>query len=368
MNILLLTTHFNEGGISRYCLNLAGQLQKKGHRIYVASSGGGLEGELAAAGIEHIKINLRTKSELSPKIWCALSQLKKPLAEKNIQLIHAQTRVAQVLACWIYKFYKIPYVTTCHGFFRPRFFRRAFPCWGRKVIAISHAVERHLIDDFKVAPGAVKYVPNGLDVNRFKVYDEPAELDYKNKMNLGQGPVVGIIARLSPVKGHRFLLEAMAEVVKEFPDAMLLIVGDGPLKEGLIKLSRELKISENVAFSPAVVDTSLVLSVIDIFVMPSLQEGLGLSIMEAMAKEIAVIASNVGGIPDLIKDNQTGLLVPPRDSICLARAMLKLLKDRNLEWKLGQNGREFIQKEFTITRMVDGTEAVYREVLNQKVT
>lgn len=371
MNILFLTTHFNEGGISRYCLNLGIQLKKEGHGVYVASSGGDLVEVLERSGIEHIKINLRTKSELSLKIWCALFRFKKPLCEKNIQLIHAQTRVAQVLACWISKFYKIPYVSTCHGFFRPRLSRKLFPCWGKKVIAISRPVMEHLIKDFKIPAEKIKYIRHGLDMQRFRDYDEKTRQDLKHKLKIAPGaPVVGIIARLSLVKGHAFLIEAMPEVVKEFSAARLLIVGDGKSKDALLALRRlaeKLKVAENITFLPRVLDTSLMLSILDIFVMPSLQEGLGLSVMEAMAMSVPVIASAVGGIPDLIKDNRTGILVPPGDSSALSRAIVRLLENRDLRGELSKNAAGFIREEFSVTKMADETEAVYQEVLSQKV-
>ncbi|MDP3143171.1 MAG: glycosyltransferase family 4 protein [Candidatus Omnitrophota bacterium] len=367
MNILILTTHFNEGGITRYCLGLGKKLKAKGHNVYVASSGGNLIEALKKNGIEHIELKVRTKSELSPKIWCALFPLKKILREKNIQLIHAQTRVTQVLAFFCGKFYQVPYVTTCHGFFNTRFSRRIFPCWGKKVIAISSAVEKHLIDDFKVDGAEVKYIANGLDVNQFKIYDEKAKQDFKNKLNLSSGPIIGIIARLSSVKGHRYLIEAMPQALKEFPSAQLLIVGDGSLKDELLKLCRDLGISKNVIFHPGVDDTSLALSVMDIFVMPSLQEGLGLSIMEAMAAGVPVIASRVGGIPDLIKDNQTGILVSAQDSFCLAKAIIRLLKDKNLQLVLSKNALKLIEQDFSLDKMADLTEELYKSVVSKNV-
>jgi len=368
MNILLLTTHFNEGGISRYCLNLGKELAAKGNKIYVASGGGGLEQVLSQNNIEHIRLNLRTKSELSPKIWCALFQLKKPLKEKNIQLIHAQTRVTQVLAYWIYKFYKIPYLSTCHGFFKTRLSRRVFPCWGERVIAISQAVENHLIKDFKASPSKVVYIPNGLDLRSFSNYDNQTRQDFRNQLRIDpQELVIGIVARLSTVKGHKFLIKAIVEVIREFPRVKLLIVGDGPLKNELIKLTEESGISQKVIFLPSVLETSLVLSILDIFVMPSLQEGLGLSIMEAMAMGIPVIATSVGGIPDLIKDRQTGILVPSEDSAILGRAIINLLKDKDFQEALGKNARNFIQQsDFSVQKMAQATEEVYQGVLIEK--
>jgi len=363
MRVLLVTTHLEPGGIPHYVISLAEALKKRGHKVFVASRGGKFTDTLANLGIEHIKLNIQTKSELSPKILFSLIKLLKIVKQKNIQIIHAQTRVTQVLSFLLSKFSKVPYISTCHGFFRPHFFRRKFPFWGKKVIAISEAVEAHLIKDMKIKKEDIRLIHNGIDCRKFKVADLGQINQFRQKFGIKNDPVVGIIARLSDVKGHIYLIEAFSQVLEYKPHTQLLIAGDGKMKAQLVELSKNLGADNNVIFIPAGEDISLVLSVMDIFVMPSIQEGLGLAIMQAQALGLPVIGSSVGGIVSLISDSQTGLLVPVGDSERIAKSILKLLNDKNLAARLGQNAKRNIEENFSLEKMAAETEKLYNEIV-----
>lgn len=374
MNILILANHFNAGGISSYILNLARGLVARGHRVYAASRGGEWLKRLAGYGIEHIYVPLHTKSIVSPRLLPAYFILRKVIREKDIGIMHSQTRVSSVLAYWVSRKTSVPFVSTAHGFFRPRWERRVFPCWGERVIAISDAVKEHLVKDFKVSENRIRLVYNGIDLvrNQKSVTSLPRQSEIvrgnqkeiKEKFGLKEGQVVGIIARLSEVKGHRYLITAMKKVIEEIPNAQLLSVGDGKIKEGLEDLARSLHIENRIHFISAVSDTALALSVMDVFVMPSLQEGLGLAIMEAMRAGIPVIGSSVGGIASLVRDGQTGILAAPADSEGLAMAIINILKDRKKARALCDNAAKMIVKEFSLERMALDTEKVYQECLS----
>ena len=120
MKILLLTTHMNLGGIGVYVLLLAKGLTKRGHEVFVASCGGNLIGLLESFGARHLKIDIKTKAAISPKVFLARKEVTRIIKEKNIQLIHAHTRVTQMLAYLVSRKTNIPYLTTCHGFFKPK--------------------------------------------------------------------------------------------------------------------------------------------------------------------------------------------------------------------------------------------------------
>lgn len=366
MNILYLTNHLNTGGISSYVITLAKGFKNKGHNVYIACGGGELVETLKNEGINYIPIPIKTKAEINPKILISLFLLRKVIREKNIEIVHANTRVTQVLACSIRKFIHRPFISTCHGFFKKRLFRRIAPCWGSKVIAISQQVKEHLAVDFGLKEEDIRIVHNGIDLARFDTFSADARRLAQEKFGITTGPVIGIIARLSDVKGHKFLLEALPRALAQFPDAKLLIIGDGRQKHGLLKLSRELKIEKNCIFLPTIDDTRQALGAMDLFVMPSLKEGLGLALMEAMACGLAVIGSDVGGIKTLLSGGKNGLLVPPSDSIALAAAVIELLKDRKKQEELGRNAREFIRENFSQEKMVEETERVYQECLSQK--
>jgi len=359
MKILLVTTHLNIGGIASYVVSLAKGLSQGGHKVFVASSGGDFTRNPAGGNVIHVGIPISTKSELSPKVLFSAVKLLMLAKRESIELIHAHTRVTQVLACLVSGLAGIPCVSTCHGFFKTRIGRRLFGAWGNKVIAISDPVREHLVNDFKVQKEKIELVYNGIDFARFRDYPSREKDAIKREFNLAEGPVVGIIARLSSVKGHKFLIEAMGDVIKKIPAAQLLIIGDGPMKDDMISLAEAEGIRKNTYFVESVFDTARPLSVMDVFVLPSLQEGLGLSIIEALAMRRAVVASDVGGVYTIIKDHSTGLLVPPRDSKALAGAILRLLKDGDLRERLGREGRKLVEEKFSLDLMVKQVEAVY---------
>lgn len=163
------------------------------------------------------------------------------------------------------------------------------------------------------------------------------------------------------MKGQEYLIKATKRVLAEHPQAQLVIIGEGRRKRELINLTGQLKISARVFFIPKAYNIEEVLSIMDVFVMPSLKEGLGLALMDAMAAGRAAVASNVGGIRTLIQDGYNGLLVPPGDDLALAEAIIRLLADPDKRKYLGDNAREFIKNNFSLEKMVSRTEEVYLE-------
>jgi glycosyltransferase involved in cell wall biosynthesis len=363
VRILLLANHLNVGGITSYLLTLASGLKQHGHQVYLASSGGELEARFIRAQIMLFKVPLDTKNEISPKIFFSYSKLKKISRELEIDLIHSHSRTTQVLGCWLARSLAKPHIFTCHGFFRPKIARRIFGCWGQRIIAISQQVKEHLVKDFRLAEGKISVIHNGIDINNFG--DLSGRVDLRAKFGGQAVLLVGIIARLSDVKGHTYLIQAMQEVVKKFPNSKLLIVGQGKMESALMKESRDLGLQDSVVFIPGINNTQELLSALDVFVMPSLQEGLGLALMEAMAQAVAVIGSAVGGIKTLIQDKDNGLLVEPANVAALAQAIITLLGDASLRCKLGARARQFISVNFSKEEMVDKTLGIYREFLGK---
>ena len=292
MNILLLTTHLNSGGITSYLLTLTKGLIERGHSVSIASSGGNTEADFRRLKANLLTLNIRTKSELSPKIYWALSPLKRFAEENKIDVIHAQTRVTQVIGYWLKRLTKKMLVATCHGFFRPRFFRRIFSCWGDRTIAISEQVQEHLIKDFHVSLERIALVNSGVDTDAYKPASSAERSAIRKKYNFKDNdPLVGMIARLSDVKGQDILIQAMPKIIAALPSIKLLLVGEGKMEAKLKSLVANLDLGNSVQFLPIVNQTQEILSMLDVFVNPSRQEGLGLSIMEAQSSGLPVVAS-----------------------------------------------------------------------------
>jgi len=276
-------------------------------------------------------------------------------------MIHAQTRVTQVLGSWLSFVTGVNMVTTCHGFFRPRWFRKAFPCWGKAVIAISKPVEKHLSEDFGVPKNKIHLIVNGIDLGRFVMTNDKLRREARQNMAINDGPLIGIIARLSDVKGIDILIKAMPEILKKMPAANLMIAGQGPEEALLRKITKDLSLTQNVRFRSAIDQTQALLPAFDVFAMPSLMEGLGLSVMEAQACGIPVVASRIGGLVDLIEDGRSGYLVPVNDPAALAGRILELLGNPSQSKRLAHEARLNIEKHFTSEKMTNATLKVYEQ-------
>src|SRR3989338_8392612 len=367
MNILFLTTHLNTGGITGYLYTLTKGLIRRGHRIFIVASGGEREKDLSKLGAEVIVLNIATKSELNPKIYFALTPLLQLINKEHIDIIHAHTRITQVMGALLKCFSKKVYLSTCHGFFKTRLSRWMIPCWGDAAIAISPSVREHLKEDFRVEDARNFLITNGVDCEEFQPVPGEQKKKLRSQYGLKDEPTIGIIARLSSVKGHAILIEAMTKVVAQIPSVKLLIVGEGKIERKLRQLVEELNLKRNIFFYPVVNKTAEVLSLLDVFVFPSLQEGLGLSLMEAQAAGFPVVASNVGGIPHLIEHGQTGLLVNPNDVSALAEAIIYVLNNRQEALRMGKKARAFIQQNFSAEKMIEETSYLYERLLNGKI-
>ena len=368
MRILHVNTHVNIGGIGQYIVSLTKALRSKGVECLVASSGGDLEAELIRSDIRHIRLDINTKFEFGPKVFCAASSLAQIIKEEKIDLLHAHTRVAQVVSSLASQYAAVKYITTCHGYFKPKLSRRLFDTWGEKVVAISDAVSEHLKNDFKVDAKRIEIIYNGVDVNRFsKIYSADEITRAKRSLSLHSGAVVGTMGRLSSVKGQKFLIEAMREVISKTDNIQCLIIGSGPEEAALKSLARTLGVEDHIVFTGAAyIDIPLYLSCMDVFVLPSIKEGLGLALLEAMSSARPCVASATGGICNIVKDGINGILTPVGDSGAIARAILKILNDSVLKNSIAANSRDFVKNKFSIDVMADKMMDLYGRVIREK--
>jgi len=176
-------------------------------------------------------------------------------------------------------------------------------------------------------------------------------------------PLVGVVSRLTEQKGHAYLLDAFAEVIQALPSAHLLVVGDGELRPALERQAARLGLQDSVTFTGRRADVPRIMMALDVLAMPSLWEGFGLVLLEAMAAGKPVVASRVSAIPEIVADGETGLLVPPKDPAGLARALLILLRHPAQAREMGRRGRQRLEQQFTATCMVEQTRAVYESLI-----
>jgi glycosyltransferase involved in cell wall biosynthesis len=224
-------------------------------------------------------------------------------------------------------------------------------------IAASDAIRAMLVAD-GIEAGRVVTVHEGIDVDR--VVAEPAAPIHAEFWLPTHAPLVGNVAALVPHKGQRHLIEAAALVVREVPDARVVILGEGELRPALERQIRDLRLDKHVILAGFRPDVLAFHKGFDLFVLSSVTEGLGTSLLDAMASSKAIVATRAGGIPEVVVDGVTGLLVPPRDHHALAAALVRLLKDPALRERMGRAGFERVGTSFSAARMVDETLSVYR--------
>jgi glycosyltransferase involved in cell wall biosynthesis len=224
-------------------------------------------------------------------------------------------------------------------------------------IAISEAVRRFSIDREGVRPDRIHTIYYGSHSER----DDP-ELRRAVRDELDIPPeatVIGLVCRLIEQKGIAYGIRAFGQIADQFPQARLLIVGEGKLRNSLEAEVRALKLGDRVQFLGWRVDGARMMAAFDIFLMPSLWEGFGLVMLEAMAHSLPIVGSAVSAIPEVVLNGETGLLVPPRDENGLADALALLLRDAPLRKHMGLMGLDRLETQFSVTKMVDETAKLY---------
>ena len=192
----------------------------------------------------------------------------------------------------------------------------------------------------------------------------PSPTQIREKYNIHPDELLLIsVGRLIEQKGHHLMISAFGEIVHDYPGARLMLVGDGPSRNNLQKQTCELNLEQNVIFAGWQEQVEDYYSAADIFVHPSLWEGFGLVLLEAMSHHKPIIASSVSAIPEIVIHNETGILVPPGDSVALAKAMLRLCSDSGEREEMGRKGGERLARKFTVERMVDEVMKAYDTVL-----
>ncbi len=299
---------------------------------------------------------------------CAVFRLKKLLRKYNIDILHCHGYKADTIGFLTSRLTKVRLVSTCHGWWpnTPKlkfydFIDTTVLKFFDSVVAVSPQIYDNLVKR-KVNPSKLKVIQNGIDVSQF---DMKAGRERMRK-ELGikeEDFVVGSIGRLSSEKGITYLLEAAYKIKAKKRNISFVIVGEGDMKSSLIDYAKELGISDKVIFTGYREDIDKIFPVLDVFVMPSLTEGLPLALLEAMAAGKPVVASNVGGIPTVIEHGKTGILVKSRNAAEIESAILDLINDKHYSDILADNGKKFVENKFSLTATIKKYEELYIKLL-----
>ena len=222
------------------------------------------------------------------------------------------------------------------------------------IVAPCEASKQDLISNFGIAEDRVKVIYNSIDFEAIREFQVSRDRTDKRK------PTIVSVGSLRSIKGHRFLLRALKDVVKSYPDCQLEILGEGAERASLAEYAKELGIEDNVHMPGVCVPYARVAEA-DLFVLPSIREGLPTAILEAMALKTPAIASSVGGIPEVIEDGKNGFLVRPREWEELARKILNLLNDRSKSELFAENSFGLIAEKFDIKENIKKLEALFSD-------
>jgi sugar transferase (PEP-CTERM/EpsH1 system associated) len=298
------------------------------------------------------------------------------IRKKRVQILHMHNETALFYGTIAGKLARIPIlIYTEHDGVLPRRLliaqtNRILSLLNDQVIAVSGYLRNYLVSLEKMDPRKVTIIYNGVDARRFdsNSNNEEEKLKIKSELCLdGNIPIVGTIARLDPEKNHQCLLRAIQKICKELPDVVLLLVGDGSIRGELQSLTASLGIINNVRFLGSRGDIPQILSIFDIFVLSSLREGLPVALIEATAMGIPIVATNVGGNSEVVENGVNGILVSSNDEVGLAKAIVELLRDRELAKKMGKSGRRIFENKFTLDSMVGKYEEIYDYFIKKKL-
>jgi glycosyltransferase involved in cell wall biosynthesis len=361
------------GGGQTALLLLAENLDPRLFEVFVCSgSDGPLVDEVRSRGLTHIPVPLSKTLKLS-----TVRQTARALEKNGIQILHTHGGIAGFYGRWAARRSRTPVIVhTLHGIhylhYRNPLLKNLYIFQERKfsrftdgLILVSQADLRQA-KKHRLGPEDKMFViPNGTEL-KLEGNDDERQ---KKRRELGwepENPVIGTVARLHRQKGVFYLVKAAERVLRDFPRAKIVLVGEGPLGQKLRKTALKMGLEGKLFFLGERKEAVELMSLFDIFVLPSLWEGLPFVLVEAATLGIPIIATAVDGVAEIIEDRETGLLVPPEDSQALADAIIRLLMDKESAFRLAERAKALIPARFPLRRMVDQTQNLYLKLYQRK--
>ncbi len=370
LKVIHLVEDMKIGGAERVIADVAEGLDRNRYdvRVWCITRGGDTADELTEKGIA-VKI-LGISSYHNP---LKILKLKRLLREAAPDIVHTHGYFASVIGRLSAQKAGVPVILThVHSTYwdykkRHVLMERKLSRFTHKIICCSKAVENFVRDFEKIGNEKTAVIYNGVEEERFCQRENT--LSIRAEFGIDENaPIIGTVSSLTPPKGHEYLVQAASLVKEEFPSAKFLIVGDGPLRTKLEDLAKNLNIHPDILFTGTRKDVPKILSVMDVFVLPSsFREGLGIAIIEAMAAEKPVVATDIGGIPEAVQQGKTGFLVPPGDPGALAQAVIELLRNPEKAREMGKKGHIRFKEKFTRKHMLSEIDALYQSLTSKTI-
>jgi glycosyltransferase involved in cell wall biosynthesis len=384
IRILRIIGRLNVGGPAIHVVNLCAGLDpcRYEQRLVVgtesAEEGSMMDYALSRGVQPQVIAELVTTFSLAPRDVKALVKLYALIHRERPHIVHTHTAKAGFLGRLAARLAGVPVVVhtfhghVLHGYYGPvknQLLRRAEQslAWlTDRLVTVSERVKNELVGYGIAKADKISVVPLGFDLEPF-VNSHAQKNEFRREIGFGdQHKLIGIVGRLFPIKNHALFLESAARIAAQEPAARFVVVGDGVLRPTLEKQARELGITNRVLFTGWRQDVPRICADVDVLVVCSDNEGTPVSAIEAMGARCPVVATRVGGLPDLIEDHKTGCLVPPRDGTALANAVLDLLHSPQSARKLGKNAQAFVRQRFTMQRLLSDIDDLYTQLLAEK--
>lgn len=306
----------------------------------------------------------------------ALFKLCRILAKEEFDIVHTHTAKAGALGRLAAHFsgsrriIHMPHGNNFYGYFN--YFTSKLVILAERIlsrytslfVALSNLEKRELIE-YAVAPEEkIRVVNSGLDLEFKNIGQDDAFLRKRSFGFDSNQRVVGMVSRLEPIKGPEYFIESIPQIIKKSIDTAFLVVGEGSLRKKLEKRAKELGLKDRITFLGWREDILKIIAFLDILVQPSLNEAIGRVLLEAQGLGIPVVATSVGGIPEIVRDGVTGILVPPKDSERLAEAVSGLLLDEEKRSGMSRKSKEWVDEKFSAQRMLKDIDTIYQEIVS----
>jgi glycosyltransferase involved in cell wall biosynthesis len=360
MNVLLLISSGGCYGAESMLISLAKGLSTRSVNPVIGVFHNTKQPNIDLARVAHESdLNIRSFSCEGRVDWRAIRHLRDVLRSESIDLLHTHGYKADCYGFVATRQLGLPWVSTCHGWTNQSHLLSFYAALNRRVlrrcsvvVAVSKELEYSLVHS-GIPRRIVTSIPNGVDVGKFQ----------KRHRKPNKSFVIGTASRLVEKKGIQVLLMAFSRLVEDFPNVSLLITGDGPFRPKLEQLTQDLNLSAHVVFLGQQRDMPGVYRQMDLFVLPSFQEGMPMCILEAMSTGVPVVATRVGGVSQILRHAETGWLVDPNDPTALARVLSQLIPNSELRSSMSRNASEVITQEFSSELMTARYIRVYEEAL-----
>jgi glycosyltransferase involved in cell wall biosynthesis len=369
MRLVHVVDSLDRGGLERVVCDLSSEQLRRGYdvRVYCLLSRGSLAPELEARGVRVLCGSKRRGPDFR-----AVRELRRLLRGSARSVLHSHSMMPNYYACAARMLagLSICIVNTRHDMGstlpndrRERLYRLSVPM-TRLIVMVSERVKERFLADGIVPPRKARVVFNGIQTGDAQCAT-PADRSEARRL-LGAEPgqfVVGCVGRLVELKNHVAVVRAVARLATAYPTLRLVLIGEGPLRDRLVALGSELGIADRLSLLGERPDVRRLLAGLDAFVMPSLTEGHSIALLEASAAGVPIIATKVGGNPEIVHHESTGLLVPADDGVSIVAALTRLLCDPRLAARLGANARNWALNHVSVPAMADGYERIYAECL-----